>query len=210
MTEWPCKCFSQPHSIMRSFAHSIIASIIHSFAHSIIDLMSRWFFIIGGVLVAIFGGVYVWLGGLKRPQVELLTTTQPVFVAGKPYYGTPNAQLGQLTGEVAEMQRRGTIKGVLGNIFYNDVQAKTDSVRAFVGLVVPDTAQSLPIGYRYRTFAAGQRVLRARTTAHFLLAPGQLYDAVQKQAEERKLTLGHVYVEQFPEAGESEVLAVVK
>lgn len=171
--------------------------------------MSRWFLLIGAALVAIFAGVYVWLGGLKEPEVALLTTDGPVFLAGRPFEGVPDAKFGQLTAEAAELQRRGTVKGVLGNIFYNDVEKKGQPVKAFVGIVVPDTAQALPVGYRYRTFAAGQRVLRARTDAHFLLAPGKLYSAVKEQAESRKLTSRNVFLEQFPESGPAEVLMVV-
>ncbi|RTQ47500.1 hypothetical protein EJV47_18950 [Hymenobacter gummosus] len=170
----------------------------------------RWFLIIGGALVAVFVGVYVWLGGLKPPTVELLTTEQPVFLAGKPFKGVPNAEFGKLTGEVAELQRRGTVRGVLGNIFYNDVEKQGQPVEAFVGLVVPDTTQRLPIGYRYRVFAGGQKVLRARTDASFMLAPGQLYSAVKDEAEKRKLKLRNVFVEQYPENGTSEVLATVQ
>ena len=169
----------------------------------------RWFFLIGAALVAVFAGVYVWLGGLKTPTVELLTTPQPVFLVGKPFKGVPDAAFGKLTAEAAELQRRGTVKGVLGNIFYNDVAQKGQPVEAFVGIVVADTAQPLPVGYRYRAFAAGQRVLRARTDAHFLLAPGKLYSAIKDEAERRKLKPRNVFVEQFPESGSAEVLMAV-
>lgn len=172
--------------------------------------MSRWFLLIGAALVAVFAGVYVWLGGLKTPTVELLTTTQPVYLAGRPFKGVPDAKFGQLTAEAAEFQRRGTVKGVLGNIFYNDVEKKGQPVEAFVGIVVPDTTQPLPVGYQYRSFAAGQRVLRARTDAHFMLAPGKLYSALKEQAEQRKLKLRNVFVEQFPENAPAEVMATVQ
>lgn len=172
--------------------------------------MSRWFFIIGAALVAVFAGVYVWLGGLKEPQVELLTTDKPVFMAGRPFKGVPNAAFGKLTAEAAELQRRGTVKGALGNIFYNDVEKKGQPVEAFVGIVVADTAQPLPVGYRYRTFAAGQRVLRVRTDAHFMLAPGKLYSALKDEAGKRKLKLRNVFVEQFPENAPAELLAPVQ
>lgn len=172
--------------------------------------MSRWFFIIGGVLLAIFAGVYTWLGGFSTPQVELLTTAQPVFLAGKPYKGIPDKQFGKLFAEANELYRKGRLKGVLGNIYYNDAVAEGEEIDAFVGLIVPDTtSQQLPAGYSYRSFAAGQRVLRARVKANFMLAPGRLYPALKEELKTRKLTSQNVFLEQFPEEGPAEMLVVV-
>jgi hypothetical protein len=173
--------------------------------------MARWFFIIGGALVLGFAGVYAWLGGFKTPQVELITTDKPIFLAGKPYKGIPDKQFGKLFAEANELYRKGTIKGVLGNIYYNDAVAEGEEIDSFIGVVVPDTvSQRLPVGYRYRAFAAGQRVLRARVEASFMLAPGRLYPALKEAAKERQLKLRNVFVEQFPETGPAEMLVTVQ
>ncbi|RAK64564.1 hypothetical protein [Hymenobacter edaphi] len=172
--------------------------------------MARWFFIIGGVLLLGFAGVYTWLGGFSTPQIDLITTGQPVFLAGKAYKGLPDKQFGKLYAEANELYRKGTLKGTLGNIYYNDAVAEGEEIDAFVGLVVADTvSQALPVGYRYRSFAAGQRVLRARVKANFMLAPGRLYPALQEAVKARKLTSRNVFLEQFPEDAPAEMLLVV-
>jgi hypothetical protein len=84
-------------------------------------------------------------------------------------------------------------------------------VKAFVGLIIADTvSQKKPEGYRYRVFPAGQRVVQARTTTSYLLAPNKLYPAIEDVVKQQKLKLQQVYLEQFAEEGPSEVLAVVE
>ncbi|MCB2410450.1 hypothetical protein [Hymenobacter lucidus] len=174
--------------------------------------MTRWlflliiFFTIAGALI------YAYVGGFKQPTVTITTTKAPIFLAGQAFRGTANdEQFGPLFRSVKEAKDQGRLRGELANIYYNDPAKARDTIQAFVGLVVADTvAQQLPAGYRYRTFAAGQRVVQARTTASYLVAPGQLYPAVTEAAKQQKLKLRHVYLEQFPEQGESEVLAVVE
>ncbi|KAA9331280.1 hypothetical protein F0P96_13580 [Hymenobacter busanensis] len=172
--------------------------------------MSRWFVIIGAVLALGFAGVYAWLGGFRSPQVDVLTTQQPVFVAGQYYAGIPGQEFGELFREAGELQRSGRLRGTLGNLYYNAPESEGDSIKAFIGLVVADTSQPLPTGFRYRTFAAGQRVVRARIQAHYMLAPGKLYPALKAAAETQKLKLRQVYLERFPEEGPAEMVAVVK
>ncbi|GAA4390063.1 hypothetical protein [Hymenobacter koreensis] len=174
-------------------------------------MVSRWFLIIGATLVLGFAGVYAWLGGFRTPEVDVTTTARPVFLAGQYYSGLPNNDFGKLFSRANELQRNGQIKGTLGNIIYNNPQKEGDSVKAFIGLLVADTtSQSLPAGYSYRIFSAGQRVLRARVNAHFMLAAGRLYPALEKTAKEQKLKLNHVYLEQFPADAPAEVLAVIQ
>ncbi|OON70877.1 hypothetical protein B0919_02395 [Hymenobacter sp. CRA2] len=161
-------------------------------------------------MLLIFAGAYAWMGGFRTPQLELVTTQQPIFVAGRYYKGIPDKEFGKLFAEANELYRKGTIKGVLGNIYYNDADTEGEEIEAFIGVVVPDTTrQQLPIGYRYRAFAAGQRVLRARVKANFMLAPGLLHPALKKEAEARKLKLRNVFVEQFPEDAPAEMLVTV-
>ncbi|AYA38040.1 hypothetical protein D3Y59_13915 [Hymenobacter oligotrophus] len=173
--------------------------------------MSRWFFIIGGVLLSVFAAVYAYLGGFATAQVEQLTTPQPIYLAGRYYEGIPDQNFAKLFSQTNELYRAGTLKGTLGNIYYNDPEKEGQEVKAFVGVVVPDTtSQQLPVGYSFRALPAGQRVLRARVKASFMLAPGKLYPALKDAVKERKLQTQSVFVEQFPEDAPSEMLVVLK
>jgi hypothetical protein len=174
--------------------------------------MTRWLFLL--ILVFTIGGaiIYAYVGGFKEPVITITTTKAPIFLAGKAFKGSVQDEaFGPLFRDVKQAKDRGQLHGELANIYYNDPEKARDTVQAFIGMVVADTvAQQLPAGYRYRTFAAGQRVMQARTTASYLVAPNKLYPAITEAAQQQKLKLRHIYLEQFPEQGESEVLAVLE
>ncbi|TGE14932.1 GyrI-like domain-containing protein [Hymenobacter elongatus] len=174
--------------------------------------MTRWLFLLILVLTVGAAIVYGYLGGFTQPTVAIITTKAPVFLAGKAFRGSVRDEaFGPMFRQVKEAKDNGQLRGDLANIYYNNPEKARDTVQAFVGLVVADTvSQQLPAGYRYRTFAAGQRVIQARTTASYLVAPNKLYPAIADAAQQQKLQLQQVYLERFPEQGESEVLAAVK
>jgi hypothetical protein len=172
----------------------------------------RWFWLIGLFLALILAGVYTYLGGFRQPEVAVITTGKPVFLAGR-YYNGPvsGSDFGPLFRQAQQLKANNHIQGTLGNIYYNDPEAAGDTVKAFVGLIVADTvSQKLPPGYRYSTFNGGQRVVQARLEASYMLAPGKLYGSIREFAKQQKLPLRQVYVERFPDTGPAEVLAVVK
>jgi len=174
--------------------------------------MTRWIFI-GALLIAFgFAGVLAYLGGFRSADVTLETTPQPIFLAGRYFAGrVSSAEFGPLFRQAQQLQQSGQLRGDLANIYYNDPAGAEDTVKAFVGLVVPDTtSQPLPTSYHYRTFAAGQRVLHARIQASYMVAPDKLYSGVKAFAGQQKLTLRQVYLERFGAADHAEVLAVVK
>ncbi|TGE26571.1 hypothetical protein [Hymenobacter metallicola] len=174
--------------------------------------MTRWLFLLIFLFTIATAIVYAYVGGFKEPVVTLTTTKAPVFLAGQSFYGSANDEkFGPLFRSVKEAKDQGKLRGELANIYYNDPEKARDTVRAFIGMVVADTvSQQLPAGYRYRAFAAGQRVVQARITASYLIAPNKLYPAITDAVKQQKLTPRHVYLERFPEQGESEVLAVVE
>ncbi|SNR73395.1 MULTISPECIES: hypothetical protein [Hymenobacter] len=159
-----------------------------------------------------FSFAYWKMGGFKTATVTAETTSQPYFVAGSYYEGPANDEgFGELTRKAYEYRHSGKLRGDFGNIFYNSPETTNEAAKVFVGIVVADTtSQQLPAGYRYRAFAAGQRVLHARINASYMVAPEKLYSGIKDYAEAQKLTLQDIYLERFPEKGEPEVLAVLK
>jgi len=174
--------------------------------------MTRWIFLAILLLTAAGVAVYGYLGGFRKPEVTVTTTPQPIFLLGHYYKGSVRGEeFGPLFRQAQQFRASGAVRGELANIYYNDPTTTRDTVEAFIGLIVADTmTRKLPSGYRYRTFAAGQRVIQARTTASYLLAPNMLYPAVEATAKQQKLKLRQVYLEQFAEEGPSEVLAVIE
>ena len=174
--------------------------------------MARWVFLVLLLVAASAAVWYAYLGGFNQAVVTEETTSRPLFLAGQPFRGPADSNdFGPLFRQVQQLRESGRLGGELANIYYNDPEAATDSVRAFVGLLVPDTtSQKLPAGYRYRLFPAGQRVVRATLDASFLVAPGRLYASIREYINEHHLTARQIYLERFPEEKPVEVLAVVK
>ncbi|MDJ0366159.1 hypothetical protein QMK33_13455 [Hymenobacter sp. H14-R3] len=158
----------------------------------------RFFLPLVLLLTAIGIGIYAYLGGLRTPSVSLETTAAPVLLAGQPFNGkVDDARFGELF-RVAKLRQDANPAQPLANLYYNDPESAHDSVRAFVGLLVPDTAAQLPTGWRYRVVPAGRRVVAARVQGvSFLLSPGKLYGAAAQGIEARKLTKQPFYLEQF-------------
>ena len=161
----------------------------------------RYLFPLVLLFTAIGLGLYTYLGGLRTPTVALETTATPVLVAGQSYAGKVQGQrFGELFREAKIMQENGRLGSAraLANLYYNDPEVSHDSIRAFVGVAVADTARPLPTGWRYRTVPAGERFVAARITGvSYLLAPNKLYPAAIEAVKQQKLTSRPFYLEQF-------------
>ncbi|MBC6991694.1 hypothetical protein [Hymenobacter sp. BT491] len=173
--------------------------------------MNRWLLIL--FLVVFVGGasVYAYLGGFKQPEVALTTVPQPIYLAGQHFKGRADSpEFGPMFRQAQQVKSSGQLHGDLGNIYYNDPDAASDSLKAFIGLVVADTtSQKLPVGFHYTAFFTQQQVVRARIEASYMVAPGKLYEGVKEYAKRHNLKLLQVYLERFPDTGANEVIAVV-
>jgi hypothetical protein len=158
----------------------------------------RFFFPLVLLFTAIGLGVYAYLGGLRTPTVALETIAAPVLLAGQPFHGkVDDSRFGELFRE-AKVRQDANPALPLANLYYNNPESAHDSIRAFVGVLVPDTAVALPAGWRYRVVPAGKRVVAARVQGvSFLLSPGKLYGAAQQGIKDLKLTGEPFYLEQF-------------
>lgn len=171
----------------------------------------RYLFLAIILLTVLAAGVYVYLGGNRSPKVALETTAVPLYLAGQPYHGKVTGDaFGQLFRQAKDAQAR--LGGDLANLYLNDPETAHDTIQAFIGLAVADTAQSLPTGFRYRMVPAGQRVVAARLTGvSYLLAPNKLYPAALDAVKNQKLTQrGDFYLERFGANDASEVWIGVK
>lgn len=161
----------------------------------------RYLFPVVILLTAVLLGIYTYLGGLHKPTVALQTTAAPTLLAGQLYVGkVQEPRFGELFREAKAMQENGRLGRslALANLYYNDPESAHDTIRAFVGLAVADTAQVLPTGWRYRAVPAGGRFMEARITGvSYLLAPNKLYPAAIEAVQQQKLTQRPLYLEQF-------------
>ncbi|SFG64650.1 GyrI-like domain-containing protein [Pontibacter chinhatensis] len=156
------------------------------------------FYIVAGIatVVLVF---YTYLGGFTAADTSL-ATSQTMYVAGQSFEGAvEDKALGQAFQRVSQVLQEKKLEGHPGNIYYNDPDRSGDSLRAFIGIIIPDSTVKLPEGYTLRTVPGGRKVVRAEATANIALLPKKLYGAVFDYAKEEKLKLEEFYVEWFPE-----------
>ncbi|MFD1871046.1 hypothetical protein [Hymenobacter bucti] len=161
----------------------------------------RYLFPIVLIVTAIAISFYAYLGGLRTPTVAL-ETTPTTLLAGQGYNGkVDEKRFGELFREAKTAQENGSLGTglALANFYSNNPEAAHDTIQAFIGLAVADTARPLPAGWRYRVVPAGQRIMRAQIKGvSFLLAPDKLYPAATEAIKAQKLTQrGNFYLERF-------------
>ncbi len=155
------------------------------------------------LVLAVLGTIgltfYTYSGGFSSPSFSVVTS-RPIYVAGREFNGSiRDKQMGEAFQRAAEVLDKKELEGVLGSIYYNNPDASGDSIRAFIGVVVPDTAVKLPADYALRVVPGGRKVVRGEVDAHYTMAPERLYGGIFNYAKENKLELEDFYVEWFPE-----------
>ncbi|MDO7873200.1 hypothetical protein Q5H93_00530 [Hymenobacter sp. ASUV-10] len=157
-------------------------------------------------------GFYAWLGGFRSATTSLQTNTPPVLLAGQYFRGPAQAaEFGPLFRRAKEVQDARQLRGDLANLYFDNPEKAHDTIRAFVGLAVADSSQTLPTGWRYRVLPSQRRVVVARVAGvGYLLAPDKLYPAIQEFIAAEKLTQRGFYFERFAPNDAAEVWAEVK
>lgn len=171
---------------------------------------NKKFLFTGLIIIGLALGFYGWLGGFNTPEITQITTTE-MLVAGKEFRGSVKSEeLGKLFLEAGKLVKEKKIAGDLGNIMYNNPEKQNDSIRAFIGVIVPSKEVKLPAGYQIRNVPAGQKALRSQINAHYMLAPGKIYEAVFEYAKQNKLQIQDFYVERFPDSHHADFLVFLK
>jgi hypothetical protein len=172
--------------------------------------MSKKFLVTILVVVAIGVGIYAYVGGFNSPEITV-TTSKTLYVAGKPFNGSvKDKQLGEAFRRAAEVVKKKELAGVPGSIYYNNPDESGDSLKAFIGVLVPDSAVTLPSDYELRVVPGGKKIVHGNIHAHFMIAPKKLYEAIFDYAKEQNLQLENFYVEWFPSDNEAIVEVPLK
>ncbi len=171
--------------------------------------MKKLFYVIAALATMLLV-IYTYIGGFTAPEA-FVTTSKTIFVAGQPFHGAVNDEaLGNAFKRATEVLEKKELSGVPGNIFYNDPDKSGDSLRAFIGIIVPDSSVALPAGYELRTVPGGRQVIHVEVNANIAIAPKKLYGAVVDYAKEEKLQFEDFYVEWYPASDRAVVEVPVK
>ena len=171
--------------------------------------MKKFFYVMAGLAIVLLV-LYTFLGGFTEPEVSV-TTSKTIYVAGVPFEGSLKDEDLQGAFRIsAKLLKSSELSGTLGNIYYNNPEKGADSIRAFIGVIIPDTSITLPEGYELRTVPGGRKVVHAEANADLALLPRKLYAAVFEYAEQENLKLEDFYVEWFPASDQGVVEVPVK
>lgn len=161
-------------------------------------------------IILISAGVYAYFGGFSKPEISRITSPE-IHVAGKEYRGSVKSEaFGNLFLEAGQLVEQKKITGDLGGIYYNNPEKHQDSIHAFIGVIVPGANTTLPAGYQIRTLPAGKKAVQGAIESHLVLAPGKLFPAIFKYAEENNIPLQDFFVERYPDADHAVVLIYEK
>jgi hypothetical protein len=161
--------------------------------------VSRKFLVVvlGGLLIGF--SLYAFLGGFSRIRISLVTA-EPMYLVGQYYEGpTQGEAFNEVFRQAGRLVEENLLQGQLGGIYYSNPYGAPDSIKAFIGVFVADTAVQLPAGYTLRQVPGGRRVLQAAVDAHYILAPDRLYPALFDFAEQQNIRLADEYIERFPD-----------
>jgi hypothetical protein len=159
--------------------------------------VSKKFLIVVFGLMAVAFGYYGYLGGFNSPHLSI-TTSMPQYVAGQYYEGPADSrEFGDFFKKAGQLQESKTLVGSLANIYYNNPEEKGDTIKAFIGILVPDSSVALPAGYEWRMWEGGRKVVQASIRANYLLAPDKLYPALFDYLKANNLKTSPQCLEQF-------------
>jgi len=171
--------------------------------------MKKLFYVMAAFAIVMLV-VYTYIGGFTAPEVKV-AKSETMYVAGQPFEGSVKDEaLGNAFQKAAKLVESNTLQGMLGSIYYNNPSSSTDSLKAFIGVIVPDASIKLPEGYELRTVPGGKKVVHVEANAHVSILPKKLYTAVFDYAEEKNLKLEDFYVEWFPAMDQGVVEVPVK
>lgn len=158
---------------------------------------------LGLLAILFFVGLFFYAryGGFNDPEIKTITVPEYKII-GKEYTGKMTAkEFGQLFEAAEKMLKEGKVKGDVAGVFYTNPQKESDTVQAFVGVLLKDSLQVLPEGYTIRTVAE-RKVIQAHIKAHVLVSPF-VYPDIEEFAKENNIVLTHVpAVEIYPSTEE--------
>jgi hypothetical protein len=171
---------------------------------------NKKFFLAIFLIIILAAGGYGYLGGFNKPEIKKVVTSE-IYLAGKPYYGSVKSEaFGNLFQEAGKLVEEKKLTGDLGGVYYNDPEKQSDTIKAFIGVIVPSPSVKLPAGYQIRTLAAGKPALQGDIDAHIMLAPNKIYPTLFHYAKENKLTLQDLYIERYPDTRHAQIIVLIK
>lgn len=150
------------------------------------------------ITAVIIGVGYIYLGGLNKVEYSVENVLDYNLV-GRHFEGkSDDRQIEQAFFEAKDLLSDGRLNGTLALINYNDTSLAEGDVKMFIGVLLKERVDALPVDYDRLTIPAN-RAMRATIGAHNVLMPSPetIEDNLRKEAQEYALELQNFTIEQY-------------
>jgi hypothetical protein len=150
------------------------------------------------ITAVIFGVGYIYLGGLNKVQYSIENVNEYLIV-GRPFEGkSDDNQIEQAFFEAKGLLSDGRLNGTLTLVHYKDTSLAEGNVKMFIGVLLAEGVDALPVDYDRLTISANQ-AMRATIGAHNMVMPSPqtIEDNLRAKAAEYALELQDFTIEQY-------------
>lgn len=150
------------------------------------------------VVFSILGFIYVKLGGLNEPTLEV-ADSPGYFITGRFYKGSYNDEaVENIFYEVRQLLKEGRLHGILTIVYYKDPMEAEGQVENFIGIATPEKTTMVPPGLEQRKIPPG-KFLRATIEAHTAVmpVPGTIKEKLAALANDQGLEMGDISIEKY-------------
>lgn len=150
------------------------------------------------ITAVIVGVGYVYLGGLNKVEYTVENVSD-YNIVGRHFEGkSDDSQLEQAFFEAKDLLSDGRLNGTLALVHYNDTSLAEGNVKMFIGVLISEGVEALPVDYDRLTIPAN-RAIRATIEAHNVVMPSPqtIENNLREKAEEYSMRLQDFTIEQY-------------
>lgn len=157
------------------------------------------------ITALILGGAYIYLGGLNKVAYTVENVNDYNLV-GRHFQGkADDTKVEAYFYEAKDLLATGRLNGTLTLVHYNDTTLAGEEVKFFIGVLLKEGIDALPVDYDRLTIPA-QRSMRATIEAHNFVMPKPqtIESTLREKANEYSIRLQDFTIEQY--LGERQLL----
>mgnify|MGYP003775245793 CR=1 FL=1 len=157
------------------------------------------------VTAVILVSLYVYLGGLNKVEYSV-ENVRDYNLVGRHFEGkAKSSEIEAYFFEARNLLANGQLDGILTLVHYNDTTLAEGQVKLFVGILLNQGIDALPVDYDRLTIPAF-RAMRATIEAHNIVMPSPqtIENTLREKAAEHSIRLQDFTIEQY--LGERELL----
>lgn len=150
------------------------------------------------ITIIIISVAYVYFGGLNKVEYTV-EDVQDYNLVGRHFEGKgDDPKIEQAYFEAKDVLSDGRLKGTLALVHYNDTTLAEGEIKLFIGVLLEDGVDALPVDYDRLTIPA-QRAMRASIEQHNVImpSPATIEATMREKADAFSMRLQDFTIEQY-------------